>query len=490
MRRLLALSFTLLLPGASNLPFAREARSVDAREFANAFSAVPQQVSDDALASVRRLDRAGRGANGTLPGLSSTEHLRRANIYFTNRAFAEAREHWQAIVALGPNDPNVAPALFGIGRSYFQDRRYAESLPFFERAAREYPQTKDGREALNSSAAALLRMGRANDSVARYVEYTEKYPQGERIESAYLNIIDSLREAGRPQEAIEWVARTRQRFAGKATDTNALFARLRLDVAEGEWQHAVQTADELRAKPLFQTGVLTILPEVLYLKAYSLERAGRKDEAFTAYLAIPDGIDSYYGGLATARLLTISDASRRTLVNERVRRTETEIAAASELYPVPFREAILRTSQARKLDPRLILAIMRQESHFNPRAKSPASARGLLQLTIDAATKYSTRAGLRNLQELELYRPETNIMVGGEYIAELTRLFPNLPEAVAASYNGGEDNVARWVRRARQTDAGVFTAEVGFSETKDYVFKVMSNYRAYRQLYNVNLIKQ
>ena len=490
MRRLLALSFTLLLLGSSNLPFARQPRIVESREFANAVSSLPQQVSDDALANVRRLDRADRGANGAGPELSSTEHLRRANIYFVNRAFAEAREHWQAIIALSANDPNIPPALFGIGRSYFQDRRYAESLPFFERVAREYPQTKDGREGLNSSAAALLRMGRASDAVARYIEYTEKYPQGERIESAYLNIIDSLREAGRPQEAIEWVARTRQKFTGKATDTNAVFARLRLDVAEGDWQHAVQTADELRSKPLFQTGVLTTLPEVLYLKAYSLERAGRKDEAFTSYLAITDGIDSYYGGLATARLLSISDAARREIVNERARRVRDEIAAASELYPVPFRDAILRTAQARRLDPRLVLAIMRQESRFNPRAKSPASARGLLQLTIDAATKYSARAGFRNLQELELYRPETNILVGGEYIAELVRLFPNLPEAVAASYNGGEDNVARWVRRARQTDAGVFTSEIGFSETKDYVFKVMSNYRAYRQLYTANLIKQ
>jgi soluble lytic murein transglycosylase len=60
-------------------------------------------------------------------------------------------------------------------------------------------------------------------------------------------------------------------------------------------------------------------------------------------------------------------------------------------------------------------------------------------------------------------------------------------EPVAASYNGGEDNVARWLARAGRKDPGVFTAEVGFDETKGYVQKVMSNYRVYRRLYTSDL---
>jgi soluble lytic murein transglycosylase len=147
----------------------------------------------------------------------------------------------------------------------------------------------------------------------------------------------------------------------------------------------------------------------------------------------------------------------------------------------------LRAAATRGLDPRLLLAIMRQESQFRPRAKSPAAARGLLQLTSDTATKYAMRAGYRSLQDDDLYRPEASIAVGSEYVSDLTRLFPNSIEAVIASYNGGEDNVARWLKRARQHDAGVFTSEIGFAETKTYVFKVMSNYRAYQQLYTRDL---
>ncbi len=127
---------------------------------------------------------------------------------------------------------------------------------------------------------------------------------------------------------------------------------------------------------------------------------------------------------------------------------------------------------------------------FRPTAKSPAGARGLLQLTIDAAQKYAAHAGMKNLQESQLYQPETSIRLGSEYLAELSAMFPNLTEAVAASYNGGEDNVARWVRRAKQKDPGVFTSEVGFDETKDYVQKVMNNYRVYQQLYNADLSRR
>jgi soluble lytic murein transglycosylase len=66
-------------------------------------------------------------------------------------------------------------------------------------------------------------------------------------------------------------------------------------------------------------------------------------------------------------------------------------------------------------------------------------------------------------------------------------MFAGLPEAIAASYNGGEDNVARWLARSNQNDAGVFASEIGFGESKNYVFKVLSYYRAYRQLYTPDL---
>ena len=455
-------------------------------------SVVPQgtkQSSDASLAAVRRDDQYARNARGAMTRLSPEEHLRRASIYHANRAFEEARAHWDAFINYYPEDSRVAEALLGIGRSYFQARRYNEAYNAYDRLAREFPATKEGREGLNFSGASLLRMGKTSDAADRYVEYINRYPDGERIESAHLNAIDTLREAGRLQDASSWVARTRQRFAGTPTDTNALFGQLRLEIAEGNWRRAITAADELSRKSS-QKGVATSPAEVAYLKAYSFDRAGNRDDAVAAYLGVPGGIDSYYGWLATERLADIADGKRRALVDERADRNRAQAASAADRYPAPYRQAIIANAKARKLDPRFILALIKQESVFRPTAKSPAGARGLLQLTIDAAQRYAANAGMNAVQEYQLYQPETSIRLGSEYLAELSEMFPNLPEAVAASYNGGEDNVARWVKRAKQKDPGVFTSEVGFDETKAYVQKVMNNYRVYKQLYTADLMRK
>jgi soluble lytic murein transglycosylase len=449
--------------------------------------AYSQGSSDTALNAVRNSDRAERTANGKLaPQLTAAEHMRRATIYMVNRAFAPAREHWQAVVDNFPNDVSVPTALYGIARSYYQERRYEEARQIYERVAHDYPQTKEGREGLNFSASSLLRMGRGAEAAARYAEYIEKYPDGERIDTAHLNIIDGYREAGRSPDAIAWINRTREKFAGTATEINAMFAGLRLDIALGDWQHAAQTADELLSKPL-PVGSNTNADELLYLKAHSLERAGRPQEASRVYLMIPDNPNSYYGELATNRLGASADDNVRQRASDRARSVQASITSAAADYPAPYRLLIVSESKKRGLDPRLVLAIMKQESRFKPNAKSPSAARGLLQLTIDAAQKYAPRAGLQQVTEDSLYRPEVAIPIGCEYLGELSRMFAGLPEAIAASYNGGEDNVARWLARSNQNDEGVFAAEVGFTESKNYVFKVMSYFRAYRQLYDSSL---
>ncbi|HBB89225.1 MAG TPA: hypothetical protein DC047_16600 [Blastocatellia bacterium] len=445
-----------------------------------------QGNSDTALITVRKQDRVARNAKGVMTRLTPEEHLRRAAIYLANRAFDEAREHWQALINYYPDDPRVAPALLGMGRSYFQGRRYLEAYNAYDRLAREYPGTKDGREGLNFSAASLLRLGRTSEAADRYIQYINRFPDGERVETAHLNAIDTLREAGRIQEALKWVTQTRQRFAGTPTAVNAVFGQLRLEISEGNWTKAITTADEL-SRQSFQKGVATSPSEVAYLKAYSLERAGRQAQAYSAYMAVPGGMDSYYGWLATDHLASVADGRSRGFAGDRIEIVKAQIDQVADRYPIPYRQIIINEATKRKLDPRFVLALIRQESVFRPQAKSPAGARGLLQLTIDAAQKYAAPAGMASVEENQLYQPETSIRLGSEYLAELAAMFPNLPEAVAASYNGGEDNVARWVRRAKQKDAGVFTSEVGFDETKAYVQKVMNNYRVYQQLYTADL---
>lgn len=430
------------------------------------------QSSDSALRRTIASDAANRASNGDLAELTAAEHLSRAETYMANRMFPQAREHWQAVLDNYPEDAGVPKALFGTARSYMWEREYLKAVEWFDRLTRDHPGTKDGREGLAYKGASYVRAGKNLEAAETYEQYTVMYPDGEKIESAYLNIIDAYREAGVYDKANDWVDRTVRRFAGKAAVPNALQARVRMEIYRANWNAAAAAADNLLAVGDFR-GSMASADEAKFLKAYSLEKAGKTAAANVVYDSITS--NSYFGGLAEIR------AS-----GGKVRRTGSSRYSRSA-YPVMFRTQVLKHAKKQNIDPRFVLAVMKQESAFRPRAKSPAGARGLVQLVYDTAIKYKDEAGYPNLSPDDLYSPETNLAIGSVYIRELKNEFGGLYEAIAASYNAGEDNAARWLARAKPKDAGIFAAEVGFSETKNYVFKVMNNYRAYRDLYDENL---
>jgi soluble lytic murein transglycosylase len=482
-----ALAFTFGCARVETAPTAGAEGSPPAADMtmeADAVVVSADEQNDAALAVTRRLDADGR-SGGEMPSLAPQEHMRRGGIYHANRAFDEARAHWRAVVERHPSDPNVPQALFLTGRSLFQEKRYNEALRVFEDLAARHIETAPGREGYYYVAATLLRLDRPGEAAARYAEYAARFPEGERIENSYLNAVDSLREAGRADEAIQWIEKTRARFAGKPAETSALFARLRLEVARGGWAEALRAADELGRARLTKD-VNATATEIAYLRAFALEQSGRKEEAARAYQAISDATNSYFGWRSTERLRGMGGASR-SLAAQREERVRADIRRRAADYPSPFRDSLLTAARQHSVDPRFLLAVMRQESGFNPNAKSPAAARGLLQLTPEVAIKYARQTGMGSVSEADLYRPDVNIRLGAAYVADLFRMFPGLPEAVSASYNGGEENVVRWVRRAVHKDPGVVASEVGFTESKDYVNKVLANYRAYLLLYDEQL---
>ncbi len=474
---------------AASVPTSAVNANLSAVAFASFEIVGGDQTSDATLAAIKNSDRTSRTSDGKLVALPADELLRRASVFAANRLFPQAREYWTTFIERFPNHSSVPVALFGTGRAFYQERRFDEAITYFQQGASDaYLNTKEGRDSFYYIAPTLLRLERAADAARGYEKYIARFPNGERLENAHLNAIDTWREANNPAEAARVIKLTRERFRGTTTDTNALFARLRLEISQRQWAQAIVTADELtRAKSFADTSTST--NEIAYLRAYGFEQSHKRDAAVKAYAAIPVSLTSYYGGLATDRLDNLGDAGRKLA---QTRRTQLRRLAGNSInqYPTAYRDEILRSVRGRAVDPRLILAIMRQESGFRPQLKSPAAARGLMQLTVDTAAKYAPASGITDVSENALYQPATNLIIAAEYLATLNRMFENLPEAVAASYNGGEDNAARWQRRAAHNEPGIFTSEVGFAETKDYVLKVMSNYRAYRSLYTNDLRPQ
>ena len=443
-----------------------------------------QTYNDSTLAQVIAKDRVARNANGGLRTLTATEHFYRADVYMSNRQFAQAREHWQKALAIYPQNPNIPKALFGMGRSNMWERKYRIAIFWFDKLTKNHPTTFHGREGLAYKGACYVRLEKHIDAAKTYEQYTVMFPFGKRIASSFLNILDAYRESAQYDKANLWVNKTRTRFRNTTIEMNALHARLRMEVFRKNWRGVIVAANDLTRVGKFK-GSMAYEHEITYLKAYALEMLGQKRNALNVYSSIPPSPTSYFGGLATNKISelggnAVSRNKQMKFASRRVARN----------YPVKYRFGLLKYSKSRGIDPRFVLAIMKQESSFKPRAKSPAAARGLLQLTYDTALKYNKTAGFNKIKGTDLYRPNVNIAIGSVYIAELKKEFNGLYEAVAASYNGGEDNSARWLGRSNPKDPAIFASEVGFSETKKYVFKVMSNYRVYKNLYTENLLRK
>jgi soluble lytic murein transglycosylase-like protein len=153
------------------------------------------------------------------------------------------------------------------------------------------------------------------------------------------------------------------------------------------------------------------------------------------------------------------------------------------LYPRYFYDYISEDAKSFGADPTLVLAIMREESRFDPRAKSEAAARGLLQFIITTARQIGRDVGLLDVDPEDLYDPRVIIRLGAKYISTLSKDFANDHYNVAASYNAGPKQTALWSRLAPAAGDDYFLSAINFDETKQYVRKVMNSYKRYVEIY-------
>jgi soluble lytic murein transglycosylase len=153
------------------------------------------------------------------------------------------------------------------------------------------------------------------------------------------------------------------------------------------------------------------------------------------------------------------------------------------LYPRYFYEAIVEDAKKYGADPALVLSIMREESRFNPRAKSEAAARGLLQFIITTARQIGREVGIVDVSAEDLYDPRVIIRLGAKYISTLGGQLGGNRYAIAAAYNAGPHQVALWRRLAAGPGDDYFLSAINFDETKHYVRKVMNSYERYEEIY-------
>ncbi len=153
------------------------------------------------------------------------------------------------------------------------------------------------------------------------------------------------------------------------------------------------------------------------------------------------------------------------------------------LYPFPYRAAITREADRRRVDPYLLAAIIREESRFDPEALSSASARGLTQFILPTAERLAASVEAPAITAPDLHQPELSIALGAAYLAELAELFAGREHMMVAAYNAGEPQAQLWRSYCYSFEPAEYFSKVGFPQTRGYLAKVLASRAQYAELY-------
>jgi soluble lytic murein transglycosylase len=153
------------------------------------------------------------------------------------------------------------------------------------------------------------------------------------------------------------------------------------------------------------------------------------------------------------------------------------------VYPLAFADLVQAQADRYGFDPYLFLALLRQESWFNPRARSSADARGLSQVIPPTAAGIARELRRVGFQADDLYRPHESIVFGARYFSQQIDALAGRPLLALAAYNGGAGNALRWAGQDRRVDPDAFVDAISFNETRTYVRSIHEIYAYYRHLY-------
>jgi soluble lytic murein transglycosylase len=153
------------------------------------------------------------------------------------------------------------------------------------------------------------------------------------------------------------------------------------------------------------------------------------------------------------------------------------------LYPRPYLEVLMKTLRNDSLDPIVLLSLIRQESVFNPEARSHVGARGLMQLMPNTAKRFKKSVSIK-----QLANPQINIELGVRYFQNLMKRYDGNLVYVLAAYNAGESRVERWKGQYFDADDTILKniEAIPFLETRNYVKLIFRNIFFYKLLIEKN----
>ncbi len=389
-----------------------------------------------------------------------------------------------------------AQALRLVADYYMDKPDLAMATTFFHTLASDFPGTAEG--AVGSWGAPLLEYLQGQPDAARtdFQKLIRRYPDSPRVPAAlyFLGRIEERADAW--TGAREYFDMLRKNFVH---DYYAVEAekRLRGLTAEGRAHKGRdgkqnpnsirKLADLLPRRDAASLSACDPAPDAALLVPYfDLQRLGLDDLArktassftsrerrTTGFLINLSKLDAEAGrpDLAIRRAKQVSPEY------ERYRFDELPARIWDLLYPRSYWRIVRARAAANRLDPYLVMALVRQESGFYPRATSPADARGLMQILPSTASSRRSRRIIR-----KLYEPSFNVRLGCMYLRELLRRYKGNLAAALAAYNAGPSRADAWLARFPSQSSDEFIETIPFPGTRVYVKAVFRDAAMYRMM--------
>ena len=222
------------------------------------------------------------------------------------------------------------------------------------------------------------------------------------------------------------------------------------------------------------------LQRALYAIRIGLRSDGVREWNYCTNLHTP-------GGMSDRELLAAADLACQNEVWDRCINTSERTKGVIDFeqrFPMPHKNAVLQRATQIGLDPAYVYGLIRQESRFIMDAHSGVGAAGLMQIMPPTARWTAKKIGLSNFKPAQINDRDTNIVIGTAYLKLVLDNFDGSMPMAAAAYNAGPSRPRNWRGQsgAPLLDAAIWAENVPFSETRDYVKKVLSNTTNYAAL--------
>jgi soluble lytic murein transglycosylase len=420
-----------------------------------------------------------------------------------------------------PRSPAAPAALFRLASLLWNRDRDAAALRAFEELRTRYPGDAKLPDAIYAAARIHNAAGREEEAIETYDEVVRRFPRHdlaaeskwrigwihyragrwEDATVAFADLADST-SGKRHDEAMYWRARTHDN-AGRTARAREIYRELAVNGDESPYSAYYAAWSQTRLSSGATSGVpfgledaesvkpphprepvpppglppfhaarwrelrLSGIDELTRAELAAIEASHGSDPAVASFL-----VDAYQAADDYRRARALVERGTAASLSSRERK--------ELLYPLAFWNDVREESLEKRIDPIWVVALVRQESMFDPDARSPADARGLMQLLPSTAKRV---AGRGDQNELDLSQPRLNIELGTTYLRSLIDRFDGDVLKALAAYNGGEAAVDRWQQQFGSLAPDEFVESITYRETRDYVKRVAGNYRVYREIY-------